>query len=335
MAIQFVNPITAGTVLVRSDVRSQNYAAGSAGWIIEADGSAEFNDVTIRGGTVVSGTALYYNGSPGAGNLILSIAAQAGTDSYGNAYQAGLTSYTPTTSINMYGDDVTLTASNGTVAQLESGINAGLYLTPSGGPWFTGQVGSTIGGGSHPGLELLSPSDETHGIASFIILEGSSTTSTQTSILSASDFWAHTGDLRVFGKGQIQNYWVKQDGSGNAYTWQTPSYAANWAGSTTFNGSTNWHTLQYRIDAEDNLWLVGGFKATGAVGNTLFTLPSGYRPTGQWPVFCQQNNAGTVSVVVMEIGSSGNVNLLSQNGMVAASGNEYLVNGKIPLGNIS
>jgi hypothetical protein len=37
----------------------------------------------------------------------------------------------------------------------------------------------------------------------------------------------------------------------------------------------------------------------------------------------------------MEIGSSGNVNLLSQNGMVAASGNEYLVNGKIPLGNIS
>lgn len=80
MAIEFDNPLTAGTTLIRSDIRSQNYTPGSAGWIIEADGDAEFNSIVIRGGTVVSGLALYYNGTPALGNLILSIAAAAGTD---------------------------------------------------------------------------------------------------------------------------------------------------------------------------------------------------------------------------------------------------------------
>jgi hypothetical protein len=43
-------PITAGTTLIRSDIRSQNYVAGVSGWIIEADGDAEFNNVFVRGG---------------------------------------------------------------------------------------------------------------------------------------------------------------------------------------------------------------------------------------------------------------------------------------------
>jgi hypothetical protein len=90
MAIEFVDQLVAGTVLVRDDIESQNYAPGSAGWIIRQDGSAELNNVKIRNGTVVSGTALYYNGTPGPGTLILSIAAVAGTDEFGNAYPAGL-----------------------------------------------------------------------------------------------------------------------------------------------------------------------------------------------------------------------------------------------------
>lgn len=47
--------IVAGTVLIRSDIRSQNYVAGSSGWIIEADGDAEFNDVNVRGSLEVLG----------------------------------------------------------------------------------------------------------------------------------------------------------------------------------------------------------------------------------------------------------------------------------------
>jgi hypothetical protein len=44
-----VPPVVAGTVLIVSDIRSQNYAAGTTGWIIEADGDAEFNDLLARG----------------------------------------------------------------------------------------------------------------------------------------------------------------------------------------------------------------------------------------------------------------------------------------------
>jgi hypothetical protein len=43
------NPIVAGTQLVRAAIQSQDYAAGVSGWIVGRDGSAEFNNVTIRG----------------------------------------------------------------------------------------------------------------------------------------------------------------------------------------------------------------------------------------------------------------------------------------------
>ncbi|MEH0582541.1 hypothetical protein QBA54_50795 [Streptomyces sp. B21-108] len=89
----FRNEITAGTTLIREAIQSQNFVTGSAGWRIKSDGSAEFNNVVIRGGTVVSGLALYYNGTPAAGNLIMSISATAGTDSFGNAYVEGVGLY--------------------------------------------------------------------------------------------------------------------------------------------------------------------------------------------------------------------------------------------------
>ena len=89
----FDNPIVGGTALRIPAIQSPDYAPGTAGWIVRIDGSAEFNNVTIRGGVVVSGVSLYYNGTPAAGNLVMSIAETAGTDSFGNAYLAGLTVY--------------------------------------------------------------------------------------------------------------------------------------------------------------------------------------------------------------------------------------------------
>jgi len=47
-------PIVGGTVLIIERVQSQNYAAGSAGWAIDADGDAEFNNVVVRG-TLITG----------------------------------------------------------------------------------------------------------------------------------------------------------------------------------------------------------------------------------------------------------------------------------------
>jgi hypothetical protein len=100
VAIDFINPLTAGTVLVRSDVRSQNYSPGVSGWIIEADGDAEFNNLVIRGefeGTnfVLNTDGLFiYDGTPGPGNLVANISPLDGTDAFGNDYLAGIVTYT-------------------------------------------------------------------------------------------------------------------------------------------------------------------------------------------------------------------------------------------------
>lgn len=50
----FTNPIVAGTTLIRTAIKSPNYVAGVSGWAINKDGSAEFNDVTVRGELLVS-----------------------------------------------------------------------------------------------------------------------------------------------------------------------------------------------------------------------------------------------------------------------------------------
>lgn len=45
----FSNSILAGTTLVRDAIRSPNYVAGTSGWSVNKNGSAEFNDITVRG----------------------------------------------------------------------------------------------------------------------------------------------------------------------------------------------------------------------------------------------------------------------------------------------
>lgn len=109
----FRNSILGGINLIRAAIQSPNFVSGTSGWTVKQDGSAEFNNVVIRGGTVISGLALYYSGTPAAGNLIMSIAAAAGTDSFGNAYVAGVGVYgtaDQVTAKNTGGDTVTLRA---------------------------------------------------------------------------------------------------------------------------------------------------------------------------------------------------------------------------------
>lgn len=106
----FANQILGGSnKLVRSAIESPNFVAGSAGWQVRKDGSAEFNNGVFRG-TVTAGTfqgadfvittggAFFYSGTPAAGNLIASIAPAQGTDAYGNFYNPG---------VNIYGHGVT------------------------------------------------------------------------------------------------------------------------------------------------------------------------------------------------------------------------------------
>lgn len=199
----FANPIVGGTALRIPAIQSPDFVAGVSGWIIRIDGSAEFNNLTIRGqftGTdfIINSAGIFiYSGTPANGNLIGSWTSAAGTDAFGNTYQAGLTILGASTSINLFAEDITLTASNGSKAVMESGLNAALYLTPASGPWSAGSLLSGVGGGSHPTVDLSSPTDLTNGFRSDILLEGSSSTDPTTIILSSADRWSHTGTLQV------------------------------------------------------------------------------------------------------------------------------------------
>lgn len=56
--MEFNNAIVGGSnELVRTAIQSRGFVSGSVGWRIKRDGNAEFNDVTIRGGLVVTGNA--------------------------------------------------------------------------------------------------------------------------------------------------------------------------------------------------------------------------------------------------------------------------------------
>lgn len=162
----FQNSVVGGVTLVRPAIQSPNFVTGSAGWKIAVDGSAEFNNVTIRGGTVISGTALYYNGTPAAGNLFMSIAAAAGTDSLGNAYVKG---------VGLYKSQGQLTAkdTSGNTAKVSGNIGGGGVLaslpgismqpvTNTGDPATMGALDP--GGGADLGLLLTSPSATSGGV---------------------------------------------------------------------------------------------------------------------------------------------------------------------------
>lgn len=45
----FSNPVVGGDTLIRNAIQSQDYVAGVSGWAIKRDGTAEFNNVTVRG----------------------------------------------------------------------------------------------------------------------------------------------------------------------------------------------------------------------------------------------------------------------------------------------
>lgn len=93
MAGGFNNPIVGGGgALVYPSIHSPDFVHDISGWTINKDGSAEFDNLTIRGtffgnDYILNSAGFFlYAGTPGAGNLILAIANAAGEDEFGNPY---------------------------------------------------------------------------------------------------------------------------------------------------------------------------------------------------------------------------------------------------------
>lgn len=61
VSVPFTNPLVAGTTLIRTAIHSPDYVAGVSGWTINKDGTAEFNNVTVRGTLVAGGGVVIVN----------------------------------------------------------------------------------------------------------------------------------------------------------------------------------------------------------------------------------------------------------------------------------
>lgn len=197
--MEFQDEVAAGVVLVRPAIQSPDYVPGVSGWAIMIDGSAEFNDVTIRGGTVVSGVGLYYDGTPAAGNLFLSIAAAAGTDEFGNDYSKGVTVY------DTSGSRIRLATGGGSALE---------ELTPptvAGVTWAAGTLSASTGsrlGTNTPATALQSPYNTATVSRASITLYGNPEASNGDVLneifMSTARAWI-TGALNVVGSATVGN----------------------------------------------------------------------------------------------------------------------------------
>lgn len=136
------NPAFGGTVLRIPAEQSPNFVTGVSGWYIGQDGSAQFNNIIIRGGQVIGGTELDYNGTPAAGNLVYSRSQAGGTDSFGNVYLGGVVEYQKVSSVQW------------SAIQIQNNNVTWYTATSYAGPW-TQQAQINTGSG---GLEIVSNS---------------------------------------------------------------------------------------------------------------------------------------------------------------------------------
>lgn len=310
----FNNPIVGGTALRIPRIQSPNYTPGSLGWAINIDGSAEFNNLTVRGtflGTnfILNSTgAFFYTGTPAAGNLVASITTNAGTDSFGNTYLGGINTY------DLGGEFVGLNVGNLLIGVVADSTKAGVV--------------GIIGG---DGMALSSPYTVAHPNAPIFWLQSGDLTATPQSSAS----YPHH---QVSGTVWLVNPAVQATNPGNVWTaetWHTPTFSGTWSSTGTLNGNSTFQGMQYRKDAEDNVWISGGATTTGA-GGSIFTLPSGYfHTTRRHLVPCWILHGGVTTTSFAQVTETGVVNIAASiTGVTIGAGDQVYINGKFPLGNI-
>lgn len=259
-----------------------------------------------------------YSPTVGAGNLVFSVSASAGTDPYGNDYAAGVVSYDET---------------NHLFTQLAAGLLRIGRIDPGGGPNLTqaALIQDEITGITNS-VTLRSPVDVVgHTDAlQFTAVAGdpAATTGQPGAPIALVTDTAGTapGDIGLTGTV------IKYQQLGTPYTWQDPTLllGTGWAIGPN-SGSAQ--PLQYRKDALDNLVLVGAVHSTSnAPATTLFTLPSAYRPAQNQRVVCVSNAAGTPTVRFLQVNSNGGVLVMNN---VAATGTDVYIEATLPLGNIA
>lgn len=300
----FRNPILGGTTLLRAAIQSPNYAKGSAGWIISQSGSAEFNNLTLRNGEIVSSDSLYYNGTPAAGNLTVSISEDAGTDDYGNNYLSGITVYDPGFSYANL-DDAALVFGGYVDGQPDPNLSNGAAVNQSGsGLLMTSDVSTNNPNASTltltPGPTGVSVPNGNEGVA---ILRDSDTDSVVSLGL--------TGVVTPYDLTGAPRHTTVVGASG------APAYTTNWQASTSYGSISSMESLRYAMLATGHIHVHGAFMAgaTAPSANEVFALPSGYFRTDRAQPFTWHAilSGGAETIGTGTVQTNGAVQLSSTN----------------------
>ncbi len=374
MSDGFSSPVVGGGgALIRPSAHSPGYVHGTTGWSINKDGSAEFNNIVIRGGTVVSGTALYYSGTPALGNLVLSISPAAGIDPYGNAYPAGIAAGMPggpqmllstsagAASLQMPTSNVDEQNASEIFAQAFSGSTGNSLLQIS-GPTATAKTdlvklelnSSTYDGVTDPATFVLAYVTAAGVTQPILTAWNTGATFTPTAIanpgLIIDGLAGQTGNLVILQTNGTDVMHVNPAGQllmtgalikalgGVAYVNQSPSLATNWA---TMDSGGAFGGFQYRLDGEDNFKCIGAIHMTLAAGIAAgtyqFATATGvYLPKKSWRIGTAEHTSSAnvwKTQAAITLTSAGAIELTTSTA-IAQNDNFYLY-GDFPLGNIA
>jgi hypothetical protein len=181
------NPILGGDVLRRAAIVSPNFneanptASPTPSWGILQSGLAYFFGLVLAGGTITgpdyifnSQGLFFYNGTPGAGNLIAWFAPAAGVDQFGNPFTEGLnvggagqnialipqvnSAFQVTTTLAGI-LEAAATLGSGDVSQVVAGVLGSMLIGTGTATKQTTALGSPIGAGSSAYILLESQND--------------------------------------------------------------------------------------------------------------------------------------------------------------------------------
>ena len=293
---------------------SPNFIEGVSGWSIDKDGSAEFNNLTIRGtffGTdfILNATGLYfYSGTPALGNLILSITNAGGFDPFGNVVPVG--------GFFMY--ETSGNALLGLIWNTVAGSQPLVALFPDSSFGFTGHSPFVLSQANNKGLasEFLALAMGPGGpVTSPVMLQ----------LLGASpDGTTSIPHMRVYAGANytlacdilLNGIFAAQPGTNNTETWHPMTLLSSWAAVAGFAAP------QYRIVAApaNSVEITASLNAAAATAGLVATLPAGYRPAHTQPVCAVGANAAVPAGLSpwIRCDTAGNLNMQNTGGLPAA-----------------
>jgi hypothetical protein len=276
--------IEAGTITA-NEIASGTVLAGSV------------NGTTITGATfegtnwIENSSGMFlYSGTPAAGNLSASIAPVAGTDAFGNSYQAGT---------NVYGTGTSLTGIQDISGQ------AVLFFMPDASSAFSNAISPSIfsvdtGTGTTEYMELQVVSGAPSGFVnrrSRVILFSGSPDST-TSVPHVGIYGGNNDSLLVdINQNGITA--VQPGTSATLETWHDLPRVNGWA-------PTSDNLNHYRLTADNEVEIMAAL--SGGSATTIATLPVGYRPANHTMYF-PVGGTGTVPQLYAQLSTAGVLSL--------------------------